>query len=363
MIVEQIGPAACRSYLLVCESTRHGLLVDPLLEDVERVMEHLAERGVELDLVLDTHTHADHLSGGAEFARATGTPYAIHADSATTLAGERLRDDQEIEVGRETVRVLHTPGHTPCSVSILSDQDLFTGDFLFLAQDGAGRLDLPGGDPGVHWDSLRRLSALGDQLRVRPGHDYSGLTDSTLGLERRRNPRFQNIERDEYVAWQRAVAMDTPDWMLEMIAANLGRAREHRAHHATAPVSGDPLAACASGGACSAGPLAAMPLIRPETSHARRSGSGPVPFLIDVREPWEYAMRHAPGAHLIPLGELPQRLDEVPQDPELEIHVICRSGGRSARATAFLIDRGWRRVFNIATGTDGWVESGLPVER
>ena len=81
--------------------------------------------------------------------------------------------------------------------------------------------------------------------------------------------------------------------------------------------------------------------------------------------PWEYSApygSHAPGAHLIPLAQLPGRLDELPTDREQELLVICKSGGRSAHATAFLIQQGWRRVFNVAQGTDGWVQQGLPVE-
>ena len=93
------------------------------------------------------------------------------------------------------------------------------------------RADTTGGDAGAHWDSLRRLASLGDDLRVLPGHDYHGLADGTLGGERRRNPRFQEVSREEYEAWQAAVRAPTPDWMLEVIAANLGSGPEHAAHH------------------------------------------------------------------------------------------------------------------------------------
>ena len=102
----------------------------------------------------------------------------------------------------------------------------------------------------------------------------------------------------------------------------------------------------------------------PDEAHRRRAGDG-APFLLDVREPWEYSApygRHAPGAHLIPLAQLPSRLDELPGDRAGELLVICKSGGRSAMAAAYLIQRGFRRVFNVATGTDGWVASGLPTE-
>jgi rhodanese-related sulfurtransferase len=201
---------------------------------------------------------------------------------------------------------------------------------------------------------------------VLPGHDYNRLDDSTLGAERVRNPRFQKVTRDEYVAWQRAVASPTPDWMLAVLAANLGTGSAHTAHHAIRD-----LAACDPGtsgtGACSAGPMAAVPCVTPHEA-ARRMGAAASsrPFLLDVREPFEFSGpmgRHAPGAHLVPLQQVPYRLGELPEDPDAEVLVICKSGGRSARATAFLIESGRRRVFNVAGGTDAWVREGLPVER
>lgn len=366
MRIEQIGPAACRSYVVSCERTREALLVDPLAEDVDRVLGGLERAGIRLGRVVDTHTHADHLSGGAEIARRLGVPYAAHESAAIPSVTEKLRDGEVLEVGDERVAVLHTPGHTPDSITLRADHALLTGDFLFLAQDGAGRLDLPGSDPGVHWDSLQKLASLGDEHRVLPGHDYNELDDSTLGAERVRNPRFQKVTREEYVAWQRAVAAPTPDWMLAVIAANLGKKPAHDAHHAISTAIG-----CApgegGGGACAAGPMAAVPLVTPQEAMRRLSATGAAkPFLLDVREPIEFSGpmgRHAPGAHLVPLQQVPRRLGELPKDPDAEVLVICKSGGRSARAAAFLIAQGRRRVFNVAGGTDGWVREGLPVER
>jgi glyoxylase-like metal-dependent hydrolase (beta-lactamase superfamily II)/rhodanese-related sulfurtransferase len=380
MILEQLGPAACRTYLMGCEHARRAILVDPVAELCDPVAKLLDERGLTLDLVVDTHTHADHHSGGREVARRSGAPYALHQATECEGVDERLRDGQVLEVGNERVEILHTPGHTPDSVTLRCGRNLLTGDFLFLAQDGAGRLDLPGGDPAAHWDSLGRLASYDDEHRVWPGHDYAELTDSTLGEERRRNPRFQRITREEYVAWQKAIAAPTPQWMLDVIASNLGSAAAHAEHHTAAheldaglaagldPVLG---AACADGGAggggaCSSGPMGRVPMLFPDEVARRLSApDSERPYLLDVREPWEFSGpmgRHAPGAVLIPLGQLPGRLEELPRNPDRELHVICKTGGRSARAVELLIDRGWRRVFNVATGTEGWVREGLPTE-
>lgn len=371
MLIEQIGPAACRSYLVGCERAGRVAWIDPLAEDVDRIVDGLAARGLALDLIVDTHTHADHVSGGRAAAERTGVPYALHETTVASGVAERLSDGQVIEVGEVRLEVLHTPGHTEDSITLRAGHRLFTGDFLFLAQDGGGRTDLPGGDAGVHWDSLQRLAAFGDDHVVHPGHDYVGAGEATLATERVRNPRLTNITREEYVTWQRAIALPTPAWMLEIVARNLGTAAAHAAHHAAHAMSAedaaaDGAAACDTGGACAAGPVDAVPLVMPAESHRRRSANEAAPYLLDVREPWEYhgpAGRHAPGAVLVPLGQVPARLGELPQDKDAEIHVICRSGQRSASATLFLIEQGYRRVFNVATGTDGWEAAGLPVER
>jgi len=367
MKIEQLGPAACRSYLVSCGRSKEALLVDPLAEDVDRVIEKLEKDGLSLRFVVETHTHADHLSGATDLATRTGASYAAHESAGSKAVTERLRDGQTLPVGDEKVEVMHTPGHTPDSITVRVDRALLTGDFLFLAQDGAGRLDLPGGDPGAHWDSLKKLSSLSGDHHVLPGHDYSELYDSTLDVERVRNPRFQRVTRDEYVAWQRAVAGPTPDWMLAVIAANLGTKPAHDARHAMSHAidcsAGD---GGGGGGTCSAGPMAAVPLVMPQEAARRMAAEGAAkPFLLDVREPFEFSGpmgRHAPGAKLIPLQQLPSRLAELPKDPDVEVLVLCKSGGRSVRACAFLISQGRRRVFNVAGGTDGWVRAGLPVE-
>lgn len=364
-VVESLGPAACRSWLVGCAETREAVVVDPLAEGAVDVLSRAGRAGWNIVLAIDTHTHADHLSGGPAFA-AVGIPYALHESTESAAATERVRDGETIDVGRMRMTVLHTPGHTRDSVTLVCGRRMFTGDFLFLGQDGAGRLDLPGGDAGAHWDSLRRIASVADDAIVHPGHDYEGLDRGTLGEERRRNPRFQNVTREEYVAWQRAIASDTPTWMLDVLAANLGTGGPHASHgHERASPGG--AASCPAPGACLASPSGRVPLVSVEEAARRMSRpSGERPFLLDVREPYEFhgpMGRHAPGAVLVPLATVPTRLDVLPVAPDAEILVICKSGGRSARAAEFLIETGRRRVFNVAGGTDAWVRAGLPVER
>ncbi|MHC4821987.1 MAG: MBL fold metallo-hydrolase [Planctomycetota bacterium] len=378
MATLQIGPAACRSYLLVCDRSGEAILVDPLEGDEDRVCALLEEKGWKLVLLVDTHVHADHLSAGARLSERLSVPYVLHDSAGCRLTGERIHDGQILEAGDLRVEVLHTPGHTPDSVSLRSGRELLTGDFLFLAQEGAGRLDLPGGDAGSHWDSLQRLSALPDETVVLPGHDYNNLTDSTLEVERRRNPRFQDVTREEYITWQKAVAQETPDWMLDVIAKNLGTAETHAEHHeaehepapANIDLGLDAGAQCGEGaGACASIPTGRVPLISPEDAHHRIwegfSGERKKPLLLDVREPWEYhppSGNHAVGAELVPMGAIADSLDDIPREDGVDLMVICRTGGRSAKVAEFLIDQGWRRVFSVAGGTERWAADGLPIE-
>ena len=125
--------------------------------------------------------------------------------------------------------------------------------------------------------------------------------------------------------------------------------------------------ACAPGNACQASPMGRVPVVSVDEA-ARRMAlpAAERPFLVDVREPHEFKGpfgRHAPGAVLVPLMTLASRLATLPADPAAEVLVICKSGGRSARATEFLIESGRRRVFNVTGGTDAWVAAGLPVEK
>jgi glyoxylase-like metal-dependent hydrolase (beta-lactamase superfamily II)/rhodanese-related sulfurtransferase len=344
MPVRALGAAACRSYLIEDPRARAGFLVDPLLDDAEDLARLVEGEGLRIAAVVDTHTHADHLSAGHVLSARLGAPYAVHGATTAAGVGERLADGQVLAAGDLRVEVIHTPGHTGDSVTLRCDRDLLTGDFLFLAQDGAGRLDLPGGDAGAHWDSLQRLASLGDDFRVLPGHDYAGLTESTLGEERRRNPRFQRVTREEYRAWQRAVAAPTPDWMLD----------------APRPAVDCPT----GGGACATAAAGRVPLVSPRDAFGRLRAGGPgKPFFLDVRDPWEHSGPrglHAEGVVLVPLASLPASLDRVAGGPEREVLVICKTGGRSARAAEFLIEKGWRRVFSVDGGTERWAAEGLP---
>jgi len=354
MLLETWTSDGCRTHLIASERTREAVLVDPLLTEIDAALAKLEERGLTLRWVIDTHTHADHLSAGAALLARADAGYLMHASAPSRRATRRVEDGESLGLGELTLNFLHVPGHTRDSLMIALPGALLTGDFLFLGQDGAGRLDLPGGDVDAHHDSLRRLDKFGADVEVRPAHDYRGRSVSTLKDEREANPVLRPRSRDEYLRWWSGLKQEPAAWMDAVVAANARGETDLGA--VTIPAQRSTCAACSTGAA----PAPTVPECTPAELSARMKAGGFA--LVDVREPAEFddELGHLPGARLIPLGELPRRLAEIPAGP---VVAVCRSGGRSARAATELIKAGRTDVRSLAGGMLAWNAARLPVER
>ncbi|GIL05689.1 MAG: hypothetical protein BroJett031_22090 [Betaproteobacteria bacterium] len=224
MILRQVFHTASCSYTYLLASGRGGeaVLVDPVLDDIDRYVSLLDEFGLRLVRAVDTHLHADRFSGLGAVADRTGCTTAMSERTACEIVALRLADGEAITLDGLSLRVLHTPGHTPDSMCLLLNDLLFTGDTLLIG--GTGRTDLPGGDAAAQYESLfGRLLRLPEATRVYPAHDYRGRTFSTIGEERRLNPRLQVRSRAEYVALMDALKLPKPKLMDEALPANLGR--------------------------------------------------------------------------------------------------------------------------------------------
>jgi hypothetical protein len=170
--------------------------------------------------VIDTHTHADHLSGARELRARTGAEVLLSARATSDVATSRVDDGDRVLVGGQEVQVLATPGHTDDSISLLVDGALLTGDALLIG--GAGRTDFQNGSPEALYNTLhRRLAGLRGALTVYPGHDYTGRTHSTLFQERQTNPLLRLTDRDRFVATLRAGRQLKPANMDAIVAANV----------------------------------------------------------------------------------------------------------------------------------------------
>jgi glyoxylase-like metal-dependent hydrolase (beta-lactamase superfamily II) len=259
------GSDGCLAYLLVDDGSRTALAIDPRVDQVDQFQEALAAHDARLTYVVDTHTHADHLSGVRQLARRTGATALAHVASKLRWPARRVEGGATFDLGGTTIRVLDAPGHTPDSVAILGDGHLFTGDALFVG--GAGRTDFPGGSASDLFDTFRTFEALPDATVVHPGHDYVGRAVSTIGEEKAQNPLLRERDRAAFVA-KLSGKTPPPASMAAIIRHNLGEAQ-------TGTIA----------------PRELRGLLEQD----------PAPFLLDVRSGLEFESERIDGARLIPL--------------------------------------------------------------
>lgn len=349
MLHEDCG---CSSYVVGGRRPDEVAVIDPSL-DITDVLDLVRARALRVRYVIDTHIHADHVSGARRLAEATGATLCMHESADVLFAFHPLRDGDELQLGHVSLRVLHTPGHRPESVTLLVTNHArceqpsmaITGDTLLVGD--VGRPDF-GGEDGARelWGSVQRLLTLDDYVEVFPAHfdgpcgkGMCGRPSTTIGFERRFNPMLQMGGIEEFV---RSITSDIPARPLNMdaiIATNRG---ERDAVWAMPQGDGD-----------------AIPDIPPTDAPAWIAAHGAL--VIDVREPSEYDAGHIPGALHIPQCQLADRLGEIPRDRNLL--TVCRSGVRSLRCAQFLKQAGRERVTNLQGGTLGWLDAGHPVER
>lgn len=184
----------CKSYLIASQSAREAILVDPLEDKVDRYIQVLSDQRLSLLLALDTHTHADHLSGSRTLVERLGGKTAGSPSGSVHLP---LHEGDVLTLGQLTIRVWSTPGHTADSLCLLLDDRVLSADTLLIG--ATGRTDLPTGDTATEWESLTRLMTLPDDTLVFPGHDYAQKTHSTIGHERANNKRY-TLGREAFIA-------------------------------------------------------------------------------------------------------------------------------------------------------------------
>lgn len=336
------------TYLLACPATREAVLVDPVFEHERRDAALIQELGFRLLWTLETHVHADHVTGAALLRRSLGSKAALSRDSGATGADRTLVDGEKIAFGKRFLEARATPGHTNgCMTFVLDDKSMaFTGDTLLIR--GCGRTDFQQGDAHQLFRSVRdRIFTLPDACLLYPGHDYKGLTASSVGEEKRYNPRIaESIGEDDFVGYMTNLGLPHPKLMQVAVPANLKVGEPESAPPAEqdwAPLS-----------YTFAGVWEIQPNVLEEYL-------GRV-TVIDVREPDEYsgAFGHIHGAKLVPLGSLVARIEELPKDQPLVM--VCRSGARSAQATVLLKNKGVAKVANLAGGMLRWRAQRFPAE-
>jgi glyoxylase-like metal-dependent hydrolase (beta-lactamase superfamily II)/rhodanese-related sulfurtransferase len=342
------------TYLLADEATREAVLIDPVLEQVDRDLQVLRELDLTLRWAVDTHVHADHVTGLGTLRERTGCKTVLSERAGTGCADVLVKQGDRIPFGAHALEVRETPGHTNGCVTYVTDDHTmaFTGDALLIR--GCGRTDFQQGDARTLYRSIReQVFTLPDTTRIYPGHDYKGRTVSTVGEEKRWNPRL-GVERteDEFVDIMAKLQLAYPKKIDVALPANLqcGVPRGTPVTPEAPPVSPWAPVVWSAGG---------VPEVTPEWVAAGAAGAR----VVDVREASEFnnELGHVPGSELVPLGAV---VDVAARwDREAPVVLVCRSGGRSGKAALALLERGFRKVVSMRGGMLAWNAQRLPVAR
>lgn len=335
----------CASYLIASRKSHEAAIVDPSM-DAQQYDALLRERKFRLRYLIDTHIHADHLSGARQLQAMYGAELCLHETAQVTYPFRPLTDGEELALGQLRLRVLHTPGHRAELISILiinpprspEPSMVLTGDSLLVGD--VGRPDFGGGDAASQFESLTRLLRLPDWVAVFPGHfegpcgkGMCGRPSTTVGFERLYNP-LARLDQGTFVATLIGGIPARPLNMTAIEATNRGLADMEWAMLITSPP---------------------VPEIDIDAVESRVSDAS----VLDVREPEEYNHGHIPGAINVPQADLASRLEEVPRNRP--VIVVCERGVRSLRAAQFLIQVGFGQVVSVKGGTAAWRGAEKPV--
>jgi sulfur dioxygenase len=329
-------PTSCTySYLLASRQGGEALIIDPVLDHVNRYLEVLEELDLELIKAVDTHLHADHATGLGALRDRTRCVTVMGDQTSADVVGMRVREGDRLRCDGMTLDVIYTPGHTDDSYSFLLGDRVFTGDTLLIG--GSGRCDFQNGDAAAQYDSIfNRLLRLPDDTLVYPAHDYKGDTVSTIGDERRNNPRLQVSSVEEYETLMNGLDLPPPKLMDVVVPVNrsIGLAQEALAQRGYAVTRGQFLEVIES-------PDVVVVDLRED--HERERG-GAVSGSVDVPYPnLKQALQQG--------GSLHERLSGF----DGRVVFVCSYGEVSALAVDIGLDRGWSNCCHLTGGLNGWL--------
>lgn len=329
------------SYVLASRPGGEALILDPVLEKVDRYCQLLRELDLKLVKAVDTHLHADHVTGLGELRDRTHCMTVMGDQTKADVVAMRVADGDRVTIEGLSLDVMYTPGHTDDSYSYLMGDRVFTGDTLLIR--GTGRTDFQNGSSRAQYDSIfNRLLKLPDETMVFPAHDYKGDTVSTIGEERRYNPRLQVRSVDEYIELMANLKLPNPKMMDVAVPANM----HVGLHQEELEKEGRALSAV----------------------EAIRSLGRPDILLVDLRESNE-RFKHGmlEGALHTPYQSVEESLKpggmlrEVAAATGRRVVFFCAFGERSAMAVAAAKEAGLSNTAHIAGGLDAWKKAGGPV--
>ncbi len=335
------------TYLLADARTHEAVIIDPVFEQVRRDVALVRELGLTLVYTLDTHVHADHITGAWLLKRALGSRICIGQRSGAREFDLGLAPGERLRFGARHLEARPTPGHTNgCMTYVLDDRSMaFTGDALLIR--GAGRTDFQGGDAHALYRSITgEIYTLPDPCLIYPAHDYRGLTCSSVAEEKKHNPRIaaDRSERD-FVGYMENLGLPHPKQIDVAVPANLECGHIDLADELL-ETTWAPLRYTYAGTN-----EVEVDWVADHTAEIT---------IVDVRDAneWNGELGHIAGATFIPLEQLRERAADLKQDKP--IVAVCRSGARSAQAVAILEKAGFKRVANLAGGMINWNNHQLP---
>ena len=222
MIFEQLFDTKSSTYTYIISSGkgREALIIDPVIEHSDEYLKILENLELRLVKVIDTHIHADHISGLNELNKRTNCTRIMGEKSKSEVVDIKLKDNENLNIENIELKAIYTPGHTDCSYSYLMNDRVFTGDTLLI--NGTGRTDFQSGSPLDAYDSLfNKLLKLPEKTLVYPAHDYNGKKNSTIENEKNNNPRLQVSSKEEYAEIMNNLNLSNPKMMDIAVPANL----------------------------------------------------------------------------------------------------------------------------------------------
>ncbi len=331
------------TYILMDKDSKDAILIDPVIETVDRDIKYLNELGAKLKYVLDTHVHADHVTGAGLLRQRTNAKTGVSVHAKVNCIDIPLNDGEELSFGKHTIKALTTPGHTDSCMSFVSGENIFTGDVLLIR--GTGRTDFQQGSNEKMFESItKKIYTLPDHYKIYPGHDYRGFTVSTVGLEKKYNPRISgHTTFGDFQKTMSELKLAHPKKIHEALPANLacGMLKNEKQVFHPQIVNG-------------------IPEVTPEDVYLNL---GKVK-LVDVRRPeeWHSELGYIEGSELVTMGpDLEKYLSKL--DKNEEVVFVCRSGNRSGTVTFQAQQQGFKKTINMSGGMIRWNELSYRIKK